>query len=58
MGDLEMAARETTGGHVSAHVDAYLAGRLENEAEVAFEAHLLVCDACFSAYLARTMHTL
>ena len=50
-----MATRETKDGHVHAQVDDYLDGRLGSEAEVAFEAHLLVCDACFSEYLLHTV---
>lgn len=36
-------------------IDDFLSGRLESEGEVAFEAHLLVCDACFTSYFVRTV---
>lgn len=55
MSELETRTHERTGGHVAAQMDEYLAGRLESDAEVAFEAHLLVCDECFPAYLIRTL---
>lgn len=41
--------------HVGERIDAFLAGRLGTEAEIAFESHLVVCDACFSAYILRTV---
>ena len=50
-----MAAQELADDHVHDRIDEFLAGRLDSEAETEFEAHLLACDACFAAYLARTI---
>ena len=33
-------------------LDDYAADRLETASAEALEAHMLVCDACFAAYLA------
>lgn len=53
-----MTTRRTAAAHVDSQVDDYLAGRLDSEAEVAFESHLLACDRCFPAYLIRTIDAL
>lgn len=58
MTDRETVAREWTCADLRARVDDYLAGGLDPEAEVALEAHLVVCDACFTAYLVRTVDQL
>ncbi|MCE9634687.1 MAG: hypothetical protein K8T90_03190 [Planctomycetes bacterium] len=55
MSETTTDARTDGAGHVSLVTDDYLAGRLESDAQVAFEAHLIVCDRCFSAYLLRTL---
>ncbi len=38
--------------HLAALLDDYAAGRLDSEREEDVEGHLLVCDACFAAYVA------
>jgi hypothetical protein len=54
----ETAAREWTCADLRAQVEHYLAGGLDPEAEVSFEAHLVVCDPCFTTYLVRTVDDL
>jgi putative zinc finger protein len=44
--------------HVCDRIEDFVARRLDPEAELAFEAHLLVCDECFSAYFLRTVEQL
>jgi anti-sigma factor RsiW len=38
--------------HVASLLDDYAADRLETASSRDLEAHLLVCDACFAAYVA------
>jgi hypothetical protein len=44
--------RPTTIVHMAPWLDDYASGRLNPEYEEALETHLLVCDACFAAYVA------
>jgi len=38
--------------HMAPWLDDYAAGRLEKASAEQVEAHLLVCDVCFAAYVA------
>lgn len=51
----DAAASSRTCREMRTQIDDFLSGRLESEGEVAFEAHLLVCDACFTSYFVRTV---
>lgn len=42
--------------HIADWLDDYAAGSLESRIATEIEAHLLVCDVCFAAYLAHTLH--
>jgi len=44
--------RPTSEVHVAPLLDDYAADRLETASSDALEAHMLVCDACFAAYVA------
>jgi hypothetical protein len=44
--------RPTSEVHVAPLLDEYAADRLETASSDALEAHMLVCDACFAAYVA------
>lgn len=50
--------RPSAAPHVRDQIEEFVARRLGDEAERVFEAHLLVCDECFTAYFVRTMETL
>ena len=39
--------------HLAQWIDDYVADRLESESLQALEAHLVACDVCFAAYLAK-----
>ena len=38
--------------HMAAQLDDYSSGRLDPSLAADLEAHLVVCDACFAAYVA------
>ena len=38
--------------HVASQLDDYSSGKLDPSLAADFEAHLVVCDACFAAYVA------
>jgi hypothetical protein len=44
--------RSRTEVHVAPLLDDYAADRLESASARELEAHMLVCDACFAAYMA------
>ena len=44
--------RSRTEVHMAPLLDEYAADRLETASSDALEAHMLVCDACFAAYVA------
>lgn len=58
MGETTTDTRTGRAGHVRDRIEDYLAGRLESDAQVEFEAHLLACDACFTEYLLSTLDAL
>jgi hypothetical protein len=58
LGQTTTSTHERRDFHVRGRLEDFVAHRLDPSEEVAFEAHLLVCDDCFTAYLVRTMDDL
>jgi anti-sigma factor RsiW len=38
--------------HMAVHLEPYAAGKLDPSLAAELEAHLVLCDACFAAYVA------